>query len=271
MATVRADDGVEIYYETWGRRDGEPLLLVPGLGADRRVWACQRLVFGRRFRCVAVDNRGSGRSGKPPGPYSLVQMAADARAVLDGEGIASAHVLGSSMGATTAAVLAVAEPPRVRSLVLAGSACGNPAWRKELLAGWMEIAGRHGVHVMARRAFPWLLGPGARRFGLWINLVWPLVLSQPAHAFAGQVQAILEVADDARLGLSAIAAPTLVLVGGEDRLTPPGEAAEVAALVPGARLEVIAGAGHGLMLEAAWDFNAAALDFLAGVSSRQPA
>lgn len=266
MAIARAGDGVEIYYETWGR--GEPLLLVPGLGGDLRIWACQRLVLGRRHRCIALDNRGAGRSGKPPGPYSLEQMAADAVAVLDAEGLESAHVLAYSMGSYSAQVLAVAHPGRVRSLVLSGTASRHHQWRRELLAEWAEVATERGVHVMARRAFPWLLGPRTvRRFGLWINLLWPLILQQPAHAFAAQVGALLDASDDARSRLAEITAPTLVLVGVEDRLTPPEDAEELARLVPGARLAVIPGAGHGLMLEAAPDFNQAVLRFLAEVAT----
>ncbi|MGH8990009.1 MAG: alpha/beta fold hydrolase [Acidimicrobiia bacterium] len=263
MPTAVAGDGAGIYYETWGRRDGEPLLLIPGLTADLRIWACQRMVFGRRYRCIAVDNRGSGRSDKPPGPYSLAQMADDALAVLDAEGIGSAHVLGYSMGSFAAADLAVVHPERVRSLIMAGTTCRHHQWRRELLSSWVEVASTRGLPIMARRAFPWLVGPAGRRFGGWVHLIWPLILSQPLHAFRAQVDALLELSDDAAVGLGAITQPTLVLVGGEDRLTPPADAAEVAALIPGSRLAEIPGAGHGLLVEAAPDFNAAVLTFLA--------
>jgi 3-oxoadipate enol-lactonase len=266
MPTALAGDGAEIYYETWGRRGGEPLLLIPGLTADLRIWACQRMVFGRRYRCIAVDNRGSGRSDKPPGPYSLAQMADDALAVLDAEGVSAAHVIGYSMGSFAAIDLAVGSPERVRSLVLAGTTCRHHDWRRELLTSWVAVARARGVPVMVRRAFPWLLGPAGRRFGLAINLLWPLFLSQPAHAFAAQVEALLELSDEAAAGLAAVTVPTLVAVGALDRLTPPADAEEVAALVPGARLAVIPGAGHGLMVEAAPDFNAAVLRFLAEAS-----
>jgi 3-oxoadipate enol-lactonase len=266
VATVQAGDGTEIYYETWGR--GEPLLLIPGLGVDLRIWTCQRLAFGRRYRCIALDNRGAGRSGKPPGPYSLIDMAADAAAVLDAEGVASAHVVGYSMGSYPAQILAVTEPERVRSLVLASSACRHHPWRRELLADWSATAQARGLYVMARRAFPHLLRRRTARYlGLWMNLLWPLILSQPAHAFAAQVDALLGFSDENRSYLGRITAPTLVLVGADDRLTPPGDAEELVALVPGARLHVVGGAGHVLMIEAAPDFNLAVLGFLAEVTA----
>ncbi len=266
MATVRGAHGDDIYYETWGRRDGEPLLLIPGLGADLRIWACQRLVFGRRYRCIALDNRGSGRSAKPAGPYSLDQMADDALAVLDAEGIEGAHVLAYSMGSYVAQILAVTAPERVTSLILAGTAARQHQWRRDLLASWADVATTRGVHVMARRAFPYLLGPRtARVFGVWINLLWPLLLSQPAHAFAAQVEAILTYPEDRRRRLAEITVPALVLAGVDDRLTPPEDGAELASLLPAGRFATVSGAGHGMMLEQAPDFNEAVLRFLAAV------
>jgi 3-oxoadipate enol-lactonase len=265
LATVQAGDGTVIYYETWGR--GEPLLLVSGLATDLRIWACQRLVFGRRFRCIALDNRGSGRSGKPPGPYTLEQMADDAVAVLDAEGVERAHVLGHSMGSYVVQVMAVQHPDRLRSLTLAGTACRHQPWRLDLLTQWKETARTRGVHVWARRAFPWLLGRRtARMFGLWINLLWPIILQQPAHAFDGQIEALIGAPDCERSGLEALSVPTLVVAGEQDPLTTPVDAAEVASLIPGARLVTVRGAGHGLMLEAAPDFNAVVLDFLEDVA-----
>jgi len=262
VATARAGDGTSIYYETWGR--GEPLLLISGLATDLRIWACQRMVFGRRFRCIAIDNRGSGRSEKPEGPYSLEQMAADAVAVLDAEGVGRAHVVGHSMGSYVAQTMAVQHPDRLRSLTLAGTACRHQPWRLDLLARWQETARTQGVHAWARRAFPWLLGPRtAWTFGLFINMLWPMILRQPAHAFDGQIEALLNAPDCERGRLESVDVPTLVVCGARDTLTTPGDAAEVASLIPDSRLVTLKGAGHGLMLEAAPDFNAAVLGFLA--------
>ena len=266
MATAQAGDGTVIYYETWGR--GEPLLLISGLATDLRIWACQRMVFGRRYRCIALDNRGSGRSGKPDGPYSLEQMAADAVAVLDAEGIGRAHVVGHSMGSYIAQMLAVGYPDRLRSLTLAGTACRHQPWRLELLDQWKETAQTRGVHAWARRAFPHLLGPRtAWTLGLFINLLWPVILQQPSHGFDGQIAALLGAPEDAPVRLAGIEVPSLVICGSKDTLTTPADAADVAAAIPGARLVTLRGAGHGLMLEAAPDFNEAVLGFLRDVTS----
>ena len=269
MATVRSGDGVEIYYETWGRRDAEPLLLIAGLSADLRIWACQRLMFGRHYRCIALDNRGSGRSGKPDGPYSIDQMAADVVAVLAAEGIESAHVVAHSMGSYIAQRLAVGHRERVRSLVLAGTAARHHPWRRELLAGWAGLATSRGVHAMARRACPYLLGRrSARMFGVWINLLWPVLLSQPAHACAAQIGAILDLSEGRRGHLADLTVPALVIAGYDDRLTPAADGAELASLLPNARFTTVEGAGHALMLEQAPAFNEAVMGFLAEVSTR---
>jgi 3-oxoadipate enol-lactonase len=271
MAKAIGRDGVEIYYETWGKRDGEPLLLIPGLGADRRMWACQHLVFGLRHRCIAMDNRGVGRSGKPAGPYALTELADDAIAVLDAEGVKSAHILGYSMGGCVAQLVGVLHPHRVRSLVLAATACRHRTWRRELLLEWQRLATERGVHAMARHAFPWVLGPTVRRFGVWINLLWPVILNQPATAFASQVEAILSTSDEPRFLLSEISAPTLVITGARDRLTPVEDAEELTSLVPGARLVIVPGAAHGLAFEAAAEFNENVLRFLREHRGIEPA
>ena len=66
MSEVVAEDGVTIHYDVFGRRDGPPLLMIQGLGTDSRGWALQRLAFGRKYRCYTLDNRGTGRSDRPP-------------------------------------------------------------------------------------------------------------------------------------------------------------------------------------------------------------
>ena len=136
MRYVTATDGVLIGYDTYGKRDGIPLLMIQGLGSDSRGWALQRLAMGRRYRCIAIDNRGVGTSTNAPHPFSLEQMARDAVSVLDAEGVDTAHVMGASMGGAIAQILAVRHGERVRGLVLACTACRHHAWRRELLADW---------------------------------------------------------------------------------------------------------------------------------------
>ncbi len=263
MRQTVAEDGVTIVYDVWGRHDGEPMLLIQGLGTDSRGWALQRMAFGRRYRCHALDNRGVGRSEKPPGPYDLSQMARDAVAVLDAEEIASAHVVGASMGGVIAQIMAVLHPERVRSLVLACTACQHHPWRRELLQEWADQVEECGMSALGSDALRWLIGPRLRmRFGMWLNLLARIMLQQPAEAFVAQVQAILNASDDLRFELQHVRVPTLVITGSQDALTPIGDAEELAEMIPHSRLVELRGAAHGLMVEAPNAFNSSVLDFL---------
>lgn len=266
MPTTTATDGVELYYETWGPRGAEPLLLVMGLGADRRGWLMQRHVFGRHYRCIALDNRGVGRSEVPAGPYSLEQMASDAVSVLDAEGVGRAHLVGASMGGVIAQIVGVAFPERVRSLVLACTSCRHHEWRRELLAGWEVVAREEGVGALGADALAWLVHPRTRkRFGPWLDLLARVVLSSPSEGFAHQARAILDMRDDVRDELRHLSVPTLVLVGSQDVLTPVGDSEELVEMIPGSRFHLVGGAAHGVNVEAPGEFNEAVLDFLGGV------
>ncbi len=267
MPFTRAPDGTRIHYEVAGNRRGEPVLLVQGLGTDLRGWAFQRLALGRRHRLYLVDNRGVGRSDAPAGPYDLEVMADDARAVLDAEGVEAAHVVGASMGGVIAQLLAVRSPERVRSLVLACTACSHQPWRRELLAGWSALATERGMAAVSAKALRWLIGPRhRRRFGVPLSVLAPLVLNASPAAFASQVAAILGQDDDAALALATISVPTLVVVGTQDVLTPMADAEELVERIPHAELVVLSGAAHGLMLDRAGELNAAVLEFLGSVT-----
>lgn len=272
MPEVIATDGVLLHYDVFGRRDGPPLLMVQGLGTDSRGWALQRIALGRRYRCIAPDNRGTGRTEAGPGPYSLEQMALDALSVLDAEGVTSAHVLGASMGGVIAQIIGVLHPHRTRSLVLACTACRHHGWRRELLAEWADAVRAEGMSALGDGALEWLVGPRLRkRFGIWLNLLARIVLQSPPEPFIAQIEAILDAPDELAAELATLAVPVLVITGSQDSLTPVGDAEELAERIPGARLEVLAGAAHGLMVEAPNAFNDAVLRFLAEVDGRAEA
>src|SRR5258705_11478903 len=106
MPEIVTDDGTKIAYSTWGRRDGTPVVLIQGLGMNARGWALQRGAFGRRHRCIAIDNRGTGYSDAPEGPYDLGRMATDAGEVLDAAGGERAPTGRASMGGVSARIRA---------------------------------------------------------------------------------------------------------------------------------------------------------------------
>lgn len=269
MAYARAADGTRLHYEAFGRPGAPAVLLIQGLGADKHGWDMQRLPLSLKYRVIALDNRGAGRSDKPFGHYSLEVMASDAMAVLDDAGVERAHVVGASMGGAISQVIAIQYPERVLSLTLACTACRNHPWRRELLQNWAATATEQGMGAMAREAARWMIGPRSfRRLVPAFGLLGPLARGRTAHAFVSQVRALLEHEDDQAELLSGITAPTLVLVGNQDILTPRGDAEEIAERIPDAELVVISGASHGLMVEHASTFNRLLLEFLGRVPTQ---
>ncbi len=266
MAHVRTSDGIRIHYDVVGRRDAEPLLMIQGLGADSRGWMLQRLAFVRHHRIITFDNRGVGRSDKPLGPYDLERMALDAIEVLDAAGVDSAHVMGASMGGVIAQILAVRHPERIRSLVLACTACRHQGWRRWLLEQWAEEARDQGMRVWAQHNLRWIVGPRSmRRFWPAFNALSGVFISAPAHAFVAQVRAILDIDEGLRDEVPDHTPPTLVICGSQDILTPQSDSEELAELIPGAELVVVRGASHGFMVEAAPAFNRVVGEFLGRV------
>jgi 3-oxoadipate enol-lactonase len=267
MAYARTTDGIRVHYQALGRSGAPAVLMIQGLGADKHGWDMQRFVLATRYRVVALDNRGAGRSDKPFGHYSLEQMADDAVSVLDDLGIDSAHVVGASMGGAIAQLVALRHPQRVMSLTLACTACRHHPWRRELLTGWATKATEQGMGKMTAEAARWVIGPRSFRrvfpaFG-WLG---PLALGRPAHAFAAQVRAILATDETMADRLADITVPVLVMVGNQDILTPRGDSEELAERLPNAELVVISGAAHGFMVEHASTFNRVLLEFLGRVS-----
>jgi pimeloyl-ACP methyl ester carboxylesterase len=270
MPYAVASDGVRLHYDVFGRRGGEPVLMIQGLGTDSRGWALQRHAIGRRFRGIVFDNRGVGRSDKPTGDYHLEQMADDALAVLGAAGYHDAHVVGASMGGVIAQVVAVVHPHRVRSLVLACTACRHLPWRRELLEDWATTAQQHGMRAFAARNLRWLVGPRSlRRFWPAFGVLTPIAISAPEHSLVSQVHAILDMDDGLRVLLPTVTAPALVLVGSQDILTPQADAEELVELIPDSELAVVQGGAHGFMVENFPTFNRLVLDFLTRISAEQ--
>lgn len=272
MPFVDTPDGTRIHYDTFGKADGPPVLLIQGLGADSRGWMRQRGMLADRYRGIVFDNRGVGRSDVPPGPYDLEVMAADAIAVLDDLGIESAHVMGASMGGILAQIIGVRYQDRVRSLTLACTACQHLPWRRELLAEWQETARTKGMRAFVDLAARWLIGPRSR-FRLWpvVGFLGPLAMQVSPEALGAQVDAILASDDKLRFELETIAVPTLVIVGSQDILTPIGDSELLNDLIPGSQLVIITGGPHGFMFESAGRFNAAVRTFLDQVSADERA
>ena len=263
MPFVHATDGTRIHYEVTGKSGATPVLMIQGLGASKNAWNLQRIAMATRFRIISFDNRGAGRSDKPTEPFTLEQMADDALAVLDAAGIETAHVVGASMGGVISQIVAVKYPHRVRSLTLVCTACRNHPWRQELLQSWAKTAEEKGMIEVGKEAAQWVMSPRSfRRLVPAFTWMGPLAALRPRHSFVSQIDAILNTREDLVDQLSTITAPTMVIVGNQDILTPRGDSEEIAERIPNAELVVISGAAHGLMMEHSSTFNKIMIEFL---------
>jgi 3-oxoadipate enol-lactonase len=263
MPFVHATDGTRIHYEVTGKSGATPVLMIQGLGASKNAWNLQRISMATRFRIISFDNRGAGRSDKPTDPFTLEQMADDALAVLNAAGVETAHIVGASMGGVISQIVAVKYPHRVRSLTLVCTACRNHPWRQELLQAWAKTAAEKGMIEVGKEAAQWVMSPRSfRRLVPAFTWMGPLAALRPRHSFVSQIDAILNTREDLVDQLSTISAPTMVIVGNQDILTPRGDSEEIAERIPNAELVIISGAAHGLMMEHSSTFNRILIEFL---------
>jgi 3-oxoadipate enol-lactonase len=252
---------------------GEPVLLVMGLGASSRLWYRLLPWIGRRHRAIVFDNRGTGDSSPVRSRLTMRGLAEDARAVLDDAGVESAHVIGASMGGMIAQHLALDHRARVRSLVLActtaGGRSGAPPWRLLTMAALRPLVGARLTFPLVApvlyadatlRESPDRIGEDLKR--RIADGTSPLTVYAQMGAIAGH---------DTRARLGELAdVPTLVLHGADDRLVPPERGRELAALIPGARLELIPSCGHLLTTDAEEETATAILAHLDRCSARAP-
>jgi pimeloyl-ACP methyl ester carboxylesterase len=258
MPIIRSGDA-DISYEVTG--EGEPLLMIMGFLADSRMWMLQTPVFAEHFKCITLDNRGVGNSSRPPGPYTMEQMAGDVLAVMDDVGLESAHVLGISMGGAIAQHVVLKAPERVRSLVLAATFCRHNEWLARL-GDVGRLVAQLGHEAFGRSVLLWLFTPRlviyepdiVVQIEQMVNLFQP-----PVESFLNQLAAVQ--AHDVRDQLRQVTAPTLVLGAKRDFMVPPELAEEIAEAIPGSRFELLEG-GHGFSAENAQEFNRLILEFL---------
>jgi pimeloyl-ACP methyl ester carboxylesterase len=262
---------IRIHYEVAGQ--GDPVVLVNGLGAPAVHWALQVKALAPHFQVITLDNRGVGETDLPPDPvYTTPQMADDVAALLRTLKIPRAHVVGASMGGTIAQELALRHPGLVRSLVLACTWVRADARFRHVIESWMSLAYRVPIEERYRHViYPWVFSPGFLAGKENVEAAFRRAMAY-AHqtkpeAIERQGRGILQW-DGSRVDrIGAIKVPTLVLAGKADILTPPEFAREVARRIRRARLQVLPG-GHAFFIEHADVFNRAVLRFLRGVRGR---
>jgi len=249
-------NGLDLYYELHGA--GEPLLLVHGYTGDITDWRFQVAEFSRSHSVLVFDHRGHGRSTAPTdrAAYTIEQMAADVEALAEHVGMARYHLLGHSMGGAVVQEVALRSPGRLMSLTLHDS--GNrPAERSgtvaAVIASTHRIAEEQGMAAVAELYAMLPLGemPQSRRDEEIRRLT-----NMSVDAYIGAWGA-LEQWQGSVGRAQHIATPTLVICGENDGSFLVDAARELAAEIPGAVLEIVAGAGHSPQFERPQLFNAA--------------
>lgn len=254
-------NGTRLYYEVAGA--GQPLVLVHGFGVDSRIWDDQFESFAQRHRVVRYDARGFGRSALPT--RASYAHHDDLRALLEHLGIASASILGLSMGGGIAVNFALTHPDMAASLVLVDSNLSGFQWKE--FGKQLERVRSKGREEGSQAAKELFLGLGLLEPAMTkTNVKYRLM--QMVNDYSGwhfQNTDPLRVPDTLAMELlEEITAPTLVIVGERD-LPDFHEVAEVLSTrIPNARKIVLPGAGHVPNMEEPTRFNAAVLDFLRG-------
>ncbi len=220
--------------------DGAPVIVLgSSVGTDRRMWQPQLDALAVRHRVLRHDHLGHGTSAVPPGPYGLRDLASAVLELVDELGVDRFSYAGLSLGGMVGMQLAVQVPQRVDRLALLCTSAYLPPAR-----GWHDRAAAVRAGGMAAVAEAvlgrWCTAGFALRRPEVVARLRAMLLDQPPEGYAACCEAI--AAMDLRPVLAAVRAPTLVVVGAHDPATPLPHGRLIADGVPGARLEVVAGA-----------------------------
>ena len=293
-------NGINIAYDVSGH--GEPLVMIMGLGGTRQSWVFQKRAFSKHFKVITFDSRGMGKSDKPSDLFSMRTMADDTIGLMNHLNIDKAHVLGVSHGGRVAQEAAINYPDRVIKLVLASTNTGaegiddlapevlSAFGRKErsgqsdiIYAGmkqcsicqedhqgeelWEHMWAAHRPQMLqwAKQSidFSKIISLG---FNKRLSRMFILPLARLQLKLGGvkaHIRLIEATVGNSTLDrLHLIKAPTLVILGTEDKFCPPRSIEAMATKIPNAKLVKLEGGSHNILVEMRSRFNKEVLDFL---------
>jgi len=271
-------NGTKIFYEVRG--SGFPAVFTHGLGGDHTMWVNQVPEFEKKYRTVVWDVRGHGRTEVTENGYSIARFTDDLKKLLDFLAIKRAHIIGLSMGGWISWSFALEHPETVEALVLSDSAGMQAAapkeqneQRRQMFEASAHIAEKYGRERLADTTVSLMF---AREFiesrPELVELIKKRICQSPGVGYARTVRGLFasdehETPQQTKKRLSQIKAPTLVLAGEKDQLTPMPTQEALAKAIPGARLEKIPGSGHVPPIEMPEVWNGLVLDFLRGIKA----
>lgn len=256
--------GVQFSYELMGEGD-ETVAFLNGVAMSINHWKPIAGPLAGDYRCLLHDFRGQLMSGKPAGPYSLEQHADDVARLFDALGTEEAHLLGTSYGAEIGMIMGFRHPDRVKSLILIDGVSETDERLRAAVRSWKSAALTDPL-VYYESLLPWNYSPGYLE-------AHAEELAQRAAAVAGLPEeyfrgfghlcdAFLEI--DITAHLPEIPCPTLVVVADDDILKPRRFSEIIREGIPSAHLEVIAGAGHAVVIEQPEEIVRLAREFYGG-------
>ncbi len=251
-------DGCLLNVSVEGRDGGPTLMLSNPLGTTLQVWEPQMAALTRFFRVIRYDRRGHGKSGTPPGPYTVADFGRDALAILDDLNIARTHWCGLSIGGAVGQWLAANAPERIDRLVLADTTChvSDPApWQARV-----KTVTEKGLDAIADGVMAgWFTEEFRERDPQTVNRIRTMLTSNSIAGYTASCGALIGL--DLREALPRIKAQTLVIAGRYDASSPLQMAATIRAGIPGASLTILE-AAHLSNVEAPYGFNEALTGFL---------
>lgn len=255
-------NGIRVNYALEGPASAPVVTLSHSLATNLSMWDPQVPALAARYRVLRYDTRGHGGTDAPEGPYSLDQLAEDARALLLALGIPRTHFVGLSMGGFIGQILALKYPEMLQSLVLCDTTSrippeARPVWDERIRVARTQGMEPHVEPTIAR----WFTAPFRQGRPDVTDPVRATIRGTNPQGYIGCCQAIAAL--DLTDRLHAITVPTLIIVGEDDPSTPVAASRTIHERIKGSELLILKPASHLSNLEQPEAFNQAILAFLA--------
>jgi 3-oxoadipate enol-lactonase len=251
-------DGCLLNVSVEGRQSGPTLMLSNSLGSTMQMWEPQMKALTQVFRVIRYDRRGHGKSGVPPGPYSMERFGRDVLAILDDLNIDKVHWCGLSMGGMVGQWLGANAPERMDRIILANTACyyADPSnWLSRI-----KIVKESGIAAIADAVIAnWLTADFREREPQVSANMKAMMLATPAQGYIACCEALSTL--DQRELLPKIKSPTLVIAGRHDLSTPVAAGELIRSKIPGASMTLL-DAAHISNVEQPHAFTEAVVGFL---------
>lgn len=238
---MREINGVRLHHIVTGDPDGLPLVFANSLGTDFRIWDKVIAALPAGLKILRYDMRGHGLSDAPEGEYPMADLVADAAGLMDAVGIRDAVFVGLSIGGVVAQGLAVERPELVRAAVLSNTAA--KIGTEQSWADRIALVRAQGIEAIADNVMKLWFSKAFHAERADELAGWRHMLTRtPLAGYLGCCAAIAHT--DLRDSTPNIRQPVLAIGGDADGSTPPDLVRETAVSIPGARFELIRGAGH---------------------------